>query len=291
MTLWFHLIAARSVLRRQPRAVVRMALTSMVATLWCLVGGIWAVASWRETQAMASETLMELFVPAEAAPDVIPGLLQTLRAMPSIGTVRVIDGDRMLRSFQKDVGIDATLTDMLQPPTVVRCTMTPAFVTMRHMTSSSDACKAAFPLLTGVHWSREYVYAIERRRADILVMGSVAAVLSAIMFLLAILYAFRAELHRAEPDLNVGVLLGASSSFVAMPHVLVSTIAGALGLGIAAGILALAWPQMTAHASWLATVQPHEVVVMGSVLAVAGLLVCWWQSVSTVSRRTRAKHG
>jgi hypothetical protein len=68
MTLWFHLIAARSVLRRQPRAVVRMALTSMVATLWCLVGGIWAVASWRETQAMASETLMELFVPAEAAP-------------------------------------------------------------------------------------------------------------------------------------------------------------------------------------------------------------------------------
>jgi cell division protein FtsX len=111
------------------------------------------------------------------------------------------------------------------------------------------------------------------------------------MFLLAILYAFRAELHRAEPDLNVGVLLGASSSFVAMPHVLVSTIAGALGLGIAAGILALAWPQMTAHASWLATVQPHEVVVMGSVLAVAGLLVCWWQSVSTVSRRTRAKRG
>ena len=291
MTLWFHLLAARSVLRRQPRAVVRMTLTSMVATLWCLVGGIWAVASWRETQAMASETLMELYVPSDAGSDVVSGLVQTLRAMPSIGSVRVIDGDRILRTFQKDVGIDATLTDMLQPPTVVQCTMDPAFVTMQHMTSTSDACKAAFPLLTGVHWSQEYVYAIERRRADILVMGSVAAALSAIMFLLAILYAFRAELHRAEPDLNVGVLLGASSSFVAMPHVLVSSVAGALGLGLAAGVLALAWSQMTVHASWLSAVRPHEVIIMGAFLAVAGLIVCWWQSVSTVSRRTRAKRG
>lgn len=291
MTLWFHLLAARSVIRRQRRAVLRMTLTSMAATLWCLVGGAWALASWRETEVMASQTIMELFVPAASEAEIISDLLRTLRQMPSIATVHTIDGASALRSFQQDVGIDSALTDMLTPPTVVRCTMRPSAVTTLHMSAVARACGYAFPSLAGVHWSREYVRAVERRRSDILAMGSVAGILSAVMFLLAILYAFRAELHAAEPDLRVGVLLGATSSFVATPHILVGGVAGALGLAAAGGVLAVAWPTLTQWAPWLTAVQTREITLMAAVLAVAGILVCWWQSISTVARRARAKRG
>ncbi|MBU3741640.1 MAG: hypothetical protein FGM24_05070 [Candidatus Kapabacteria bacterium] len=289
MSFWFHVAAARSVLGRRRRPVARMVLTSMAATLWCLVGGIWALATWRETQTMASQTIMELFVPDGVTPDATSQILTTLRAMPAFASVRVVDAETVAQIFQKDIGIDQGLVDIMRPPTIIRCTMRPDAVTVAGMTMTSTACRSAFPLLSGAYWSRDYVYAIERRRSDIMVMGSVAGLLSVVMFVLAILYAFRAELHQAESDLKVGVLLGASPSFVAMPHVLVSSAAGTAGLAIAGGLLAAAWPQITARASWLTSVQPHEIVMMAATLAVAGLVVCWWQSISTVSRRTRTK--
>lgn len=289
MSFWFHVAAARSVLGRRRRAVARMVLTSMAATLWCLVGGIWALATWRETQAMASQTIMELFVPDGVSSDATSQIVTTLRAMPAFAAVRVVDAETVAQTFRNDIGLDPGLAEIMRAPTIIRCAMRPDAVTVSGMTMTSAACRSAFPLVSGAYWSTEYVYAIERRRSDIVVMGSVAGLLSAIMFILAILYAFRAELHQAESDLKVGVLLGASPSFVAMPHMLVSTVAGTAGLAMATGLLAAAWPQLVLWAPWLASVQAYETALMAGGLAVVGLVVCWWQSVSTVTRRTRTK--
>lgn len=290
MSLWFHLTAARSILRRRRRAVARMTLTSFAATLWCLIGGLWALASWRETQAMAADVVLELFVPHSAEAQVVADVVRTVRAMPAVASVEVLDGSAMLRMFGQDLGgVDTSLADVVQAPSLVRCSMQPAWVTGDRMASIASACTKAFPMLEGAHWSKPYVHSIERRRADILVMGLVAGLLSAAMFMLAILYAFRAELHEAGRDLQVGVLLGATSSFIAMPHILVSVAAGGVGLALAGGALAAAWQPLTQQAPWLRAVDPTELAAVAAMLGVTGVLLCWGQSVSTVSRRTRLR--
>jgi cell division protein FtsX len=231
---------------------------------------------------------MEMFVPHDAEATVLNDVVRTMRAMPAVASVEVLDGATVLRTFRKDVGIaDATLDEVMHPPTLVRSVMRPAFVSSRQMAAIAEASAAAFPMVGSAYWSQPYVQAVERRRADILVMGSVALALSAVMFVLAIFYAFRAELHEADRDLQVGVLLGATSSFIATPHILVSSLAGFVGLVLAAATLAGSWTPLLSLAPWLSAVQPLEVGMVAGVLAVTGLLLCWWQSVVTVARRAR----
>lgn len=289
MTLWFHVAAAGRLLRRRKGAVIRMALTTFVTSLWCIIGGIWALAMWRETTDMAGKAQLELFLHADADASTVESMRTTLERMPAIADVEVVDGDRLWRDLQRDLRLDDVgLTDIVRPPTLIRCTPRADEVRMDRMARLASTMRDAFPAIDRAVWPMDYVRVIDRRRADILILGSVAGGLSVLMFILAFLYAFRAELHQAGGDLRVGTLLGAAPSFIAMPHMLVSMVAGVLGLGIGIGALAAAWPWLTARAPWLASVQPSEIGLMAGILSGIGLVICWWQSVATAARASRA---
>lgn len=288
MSMWFHRTAAAQLFRRRKGAILRMALTWMAASLWCLLGGIWAIATWRETAEMAMQTRLELFLHANQTAATVNDVARTLRQMPAVASVEIIDGRQLWSDLRRDLRLgDADLAEIVEPPTMIRVAPAREFVTVAHMELLAKTCKDAFDGVDRALWPREYVYAIERRVLDITMLGSAAGLLSLILFALAMLYALRAELHKAGEDLRVGALLGASPTFVAMPHIIVSALAGAIGVSASALALYLAWPWLTGMAPWLAAVQPTEIIAMVCTLAIAGFVICWWQSVRTASTIAR----
>lgn len=288
MSFWFHRSAAATLLSRRKGAVARMVLTSTAASLWCIVGGIWALAMWRETTQMAGRTQLELFLHADADASAVSNVRNTLERMPAIDRVEVVDGDRLWRELQRDLRLEDTgLTDIVRPPTLIRCTPRVDEVRSDRMTLLASTIRDAHPVVDRAIWPYDYVRVIERRRTDIMVLGSVAGGLSVLLFILAMLYAFRAELHLAGNDLRIGAVLGATPTFIAMPHILVSMTAGLVGLGLACGAIAGAWPWLSGAAPWLALVQPWEIASMAGALGVIGSVISWWQSVATAARASR----
>ena len=107
------------------------------------------------------------------------------------------------------------------------------------------------------------------------------------MFMIGLVYAFRAEIHVAGGDLRVGSLLGAPPRWIATPHILVSMFSGFIGLVLAGGAIYALIATSIDKAPWLKAVKYEEFAMMAIGITSIGLVLSIWQSMREARRAVR----
>jgi cell division protein FtsX len=290
MSLWFHMRAAGQLLKRRKVQVLRMAAVAMVGTLWCVVGGLWSVATWRDIDRQAAEVRIDLLVRVEATDSAVRVVVRELSELPSVDHVRFVRENEVWREFSGDVGADDDLRAVVSMPRLIRLApKTTAATTGQLLLMTSSVLSQFGDVVYDVAWPRAYVDVLDARRRDLTVLAIIAGALSLVMFVLAASYAFRAEIHTAGGDLKVGALLGASSAWVAMPHLFVSILAGIAGVVLAGTFVAVGARFAVERLPWVRTVEADEVVLLLAVLALVGLTVSVSQSLLAARSAQRIK--
>jgi len=289
MTMWFHVSSMRRLMVRRKGPCIRMMFTAFVGTLWCLVGAAWALGTWRDTERMAADVRMDVMLHAGTSDSVIRSLIHTLRTMPSVAGVEWRTPERMWSEFSHDLRLDDELRTVVDVPDVVRLRPSGTALNERSMTLLASASEDSWPDVYKVAWPVDYVRAIDSRRRDVMILGGAAAALSLVLFMTALFHAFRSELHRAEQDMRIGALMGATPSFMAMPHLLIGMVTGCIGLIVAVALISVSWTSILAAMPWMGAVRTEEFALWVGVLAAAGLVTCWWQGVTAARRAGRRR--
>ncbi len=288
MSLWFHVRSAGGLLRRRKGPVVRMVTVAMIGTLWSVVGGSWFLATWRDIDRVAGDVRIDLLVRSEASDSAVREAVEEIRELPSADLVRFVRENEVWREFSNDVGAEEDLRAVVTMPRFIRIIPNSDAATMSQLTLMTSAILTRYgDVVHNATWPREYVRLLDSRRNDVMILAIIAGALSLIMFMLAVAYAFRAEIHAAGDDLRVGAILGASLWWTAMPHILVSLVAGALGLGLASALVAGAAGPVLERVPWFAAVRPDEVMLIVGGLGAVGIIVSLWQSL-VIARRAHA---
>jgi len=140
-----------------------------------------------------------------------------------------------------------------------------------------------------VIWPADYVNMIDARRMDITMFGGAAGILSLFVFLIALQYAFRAELLLAARDLKVMSSLGASPFWSAAPHFMFGLTCGAVGFAFAIGGFLIVRPYLLGGAAWLSTVTLVEILALTAVLSGIGVIFAFIQSLTSARKSYRLR--
>jgi len=283
--MWFHVTAAGRLLTRRRGPVLRMVFVAWIGTLWCVAGGVWTLATYRAVQRQASTIQVDVILRPTTTEANARIMIRGIRTQYGVGSAELLREQDVWAEFAADVDIDDRLRSVVAMPRLIRWSPTAAGGTARNIRAVISRIEQTYAdQIDDIVWSEELASVVDARRRDVLMLGSVAGGLSLLLFLIAVTYSFRAELHAAAADLRVGSVLGASSSWVAMPHVLVSMITGALGLLLALATIAGVAPTALSRLPWVAEVRIADVGLMVAGLAGVGVISSWWQSLAAGRR-------
>jgi cell division protein FtsX len=265
-----------------------MVLTAVVGSLWCIVGAAWITAQWRETDELARAARMEVFVQTDSTHDRARALAVVARRINGVSAVTMTESADVYASLMKDLELsEADLAGIVQLPDQLTISVVPEHCTVADLTLIAASITRTSPDVVRVVQPLDYVQMVERRRTDLFVLGGVASVLSAIMFIIAIFYAFRAEVHAAAGDLTIGRALGAGTWFMATPHILVSLVAGGLGLAAGMGLVIAAWPELVTRVVQFRFTQLQDIYITTGAVAIVGVMLTAVQSWWAVRRAVR----
>jgi cell division protein FtsX len=265
-----------------------MILTALVGGLWCLVGTAWIIAQWRETDELARAARLEVFVQTDSTHSSARALATVARRITGVSAVSTTMSADVYASLMKDLELsEADLSGVVQLPDQLTISVHPQQCTVADLTRIASSLTRTSPDVIRVVQPLDYVVMVEHRRSDLLVLGGVAAVLSAVMFLIAIFYAFRAEVHAAAGDLSIGRALGAGTWFMATPHILVSLVAGGLGLAAGAGLVVVALPELVIRVAQFRFTSQQDILIAAGAVAVVGAFLTIGQSWWAVRRAVR----
>lgn len=289
--MWFHWQGAMRLLRRRTGPVLRMVVVAFIGSVWCLVGTALGIGAWRDLDGRAGQLTVDIVARDSAASADLATLVADLRRRPIVASAALMSRDDVWADFARDLQLRADdLREVAHVPVIARITLRPHAVRTATIDGFVRSVRDRYPeTVASVVWPTATVDMIDRSRRTLLVFGGAALLLSLIVFVVAVAYAFRAEIHRAGADLRVADLMGATPGWIAAPHLLVSIIAGAGGLILSATAVVLAAPSALEHAPWLATVRTEELALTAGAIALLGLLLSWWQSVRAVKGAVRVR--
>lgn len=288
MSTWFHLRAAGMLIRRRKGPVFRMVIVAFIGTLWCVGGAVWTLSTYRSIQAQATNVQVDVLLKTDATDQEARAISRRVASMPEVDRSRLMTEIDVWREFTGEVGVDDDLRAVVSMPRIVRFSPVAATATTPDVKRVVKSVENTYSsLIEEVVWSEDYVGALDERRKDLILLGAVAGAMSLLVFLIGLIYAFRAELHVAGGDLRVGSLLGATPRWIATPHILVSGFSGIAGLFIAS---ALVWALMRSPYGdilWLTEVRYQEFGILAGSLLVLGLIVSLWQSLRAARKAER----
>lgn len=287
--MWFHIQAAGRLIARRTGPVLRMVLVALVASTWCIAGGMWALGTWRDANARASAMTIDVVCDNDSTGAATRELARALARKQGVVEAHLLTSDAVWREFSREMKIvDENLRAVAAFPSVVRVRLAPDYVsTERVERITADIRLTSRGTISSIAWSRPYVAMVEELRRTLVVFGGAAGIVSLILFGVAISYAFKAEVHRAGTDLRVADVLGASMRWIAAPHLLVGLISGATGLLLSVALI-IALRSSSQHlAPWVRSVGVHEVGYAAGVLAIVGVIVSWVQSLLAVREAMR----
>lgn len=272
-------------MKRRKWPVLRMVLVAFTGSVWCIAGASWILAVWREVDAQAENVRVEIFLHSDASDSTATNFTHTVRQIPGVVSARLVAGDELWNMFAREVGAENELREVVALPSIVRLTLKSDFVRTPSLSLLTSAIERQYPeLVREVVWPREFVAMLDSRRSDLTILGLSAAVLSIIMFSIALMYAFLAEIHQAGGDLELGALLGANRAALATPHFVVGVIAGFLGLASAFVFGLVVLMNGTLLLPWLRYVGSTDVALIAATLLVPGLAIAWSLSINAVRR-------
>lgn len=281
-------MSARRLLLRRKGPVARMVGTAFLGSMWCVVGVIWVLGMMRETDSIATTVELHISIRQGTGADTVGIMHRSIAHMPAIARVRLERGPDVARSFFRSMDLeDPSLAEIITMPDVLLVTPRPAFCTTDRMKMLERTLRSTYPEIERIVWPEALVHAIERRQSDLVLLGTVAGALSLFFFVLALWYAFRAEIHTADADLAIGTIMGAGPWFIAAPHILVGIIATITGTGLAALVAWASWTQVLAAVPWTVAVAPQEIGLTLGGAAIAGCLASIWQSIFATRRASK----
>lgn len=289
--MWFHLQAAGRLITRRTGPVLRMVLVALVASTWCIAGGMWALGTWREADARASSMTIDIACNDDTTGVAPRDLARALARKQGVVEARLLSSDAVWREFSREMKIvDENLRTVADFPAIVRVRLSPDYVTTDRVERIvADIRATSKSAISSVTWSRSYVAMVEELRRTLVVFGGAAGVVSLILFGVAISYAFKAEVHRAGTDLRVADVLGASMQWIAAPHLLVGLLSGAVGLLLSVAMILSLHASSQHLAPWIGLVGIHEVGYAAGALALIGAVVSWMQSLLAVREAMRRR--
>lgn len=265
----------------------------MIATvwfgcLWCVVGVVWVLGMMRETDALTQNVQLRVALRSGTGTDTVQTIRRALAQMPAVQGVSFKSGRTAAHDFFRSIDVrDPSLEEIISVPDVVIVTPQRDYCTMPRMAMLERTITSTFPEVERVVWPSDLVLSIERRTTDLVLLGSVCGILSIFLFVLALSYAFRAEIHAADSDLAVGWIMGARSWFIAAPHIVVGITATIVGAGVAALSCTAAWQSALAALPWLVRVRPDEVGITVTACAAIGCTISVWQSVAAARQAAK----
>jgi len=296
MRTWFYRTAVVNILKRRPASVLRILVVSVVGTACCLAGFVWGLATWRDIERMQAEVTMDVYFGSKTTDSVIVEARRSISESHMVLSVWRVQAQDVWQSFANDVRLagDAELQDVIELPRIIRLRVKTEYISPEALARLADGIlTAGWVDIIEVAWPKHYVDSLWQRRSDLMIAGLSAGILGLVVFASTILYAFRGELERARHDVAIGHQIGATRWFIAVPHIMVSLVAGTVGVGIAIGGVALVWPHILHATPWLGSVRMNEIVLCGAALVAAGFVVSGMQAMRTVGtavsfRRRRA---
>ena len=289
--MWFHLQAASRLVTRRKGPVLRMAIVALVASTWCIAGAVWAIGTWRDADERASAMAIDVVCSNDSTGVRTRTMSQTIARMPGVVEATVRSSDAVWNEFAADMHIsDTDLRAIAELPAMIRVRLAPQYVTQEFIDRfAHDLRSASRRSIASITWPRTYVAMVEDHRRTLIVFGGAAGILSLVLFIVAITYAFNAEVHRAGADLRVAELLGAPMRWIAAPHTIVGLLAGACGL-VASTLVVLALQSSARHlAPWVGRATQSEILLAAAALAVVGIANSWTQSLLAVREAMRRR--
>lgn len=298
MSMWYHMSSVGSMLRRRSRMAMRITLVALFGSMWCLAGGVWTLATWRDIEHATGQVTVDVYFESSTPDSVILEARQHLAESPYVAGAWRMQAESVWQQFENELRLskDSTLRTIVEMPRIVRVLPKANHVSVAHVSDLVTAIRrAGWSTVTDVPWPQSYVAALDRRRADLLVMGTVAGGLSIFLFAVVLLSSLRAEFDRAHADVAIAHLVGAGRSFVAMPHILLAVLCCVVGIALSVGGTAILWQDYVVRwQDWLATVRVDELGVAGaSMIAGCIIVVATYgiaRSGSVVSLRKRRAH-
>jgi cell division protein FtsX len=266
-----------------------MIVVAFVASTWCIAGGMWALGTWRDADERASMLSIDVVCEDDSTESHTRKLATMIARKQGVLSSDVISSEQAWREFSRDMKIvDDNLQSVANLPSFVRVRLDPRHVsTHRVERFVAEVRGVSTHKISSIAWSRSYVAMVDDVRQTLMMFGGAAGILSFVLFVVAVSYAFKAEVHRAGSDLRVAELLGAPVRWIAAPHLLVGLIAGVVGLLLSLSVLVYLQSSMQHLASWIRYVEVQEVGYAAGVLAAIGLGVSWTQSVMAVREAMR----
>lgn len=289
--MWFHLQAASRLITRRKGPVVRMAIVALVASTWCIAGAVWAIGTWRDADERASAMVIDVVCADDSTGVRARAMAQSIARIPGVAEATVRTSDAVWKEFAADMNIsDTDLRAIAELPVMIRVRLAPEYVAHEFVERFANDLRVAWRRnITSITWPRTYVAMVEEHRRTLVIFGGAAGVLSVMLFLVAIAYAFNAEIHRAGSDLRVAELLGAPMRWIAAPHAIVGLLAGACGL-VASTLVVLALQSSARHlAPWVGRVTQVEILLAAAALAAIGIANTCLQSLMAVREAMRRR--
>ena len=288
MSMWFQITAAGRLLQRRKGPVLRMILVALLGTIWCVVGSVWTLSTFRSIEQQAQTIQVDVFLRPAATDAEARALARTINALPSVDQARFVREQEVWQELSGDIDVDEELRDVVDLPRIVRFWPRAEHATLAELSATTANIERVYAdRVDQVVWSRTLAEVVDARRRDLIMLGSIAGGLSIVMFILALIYAFRAEIHVAGGDLRVGTLLGARSMWIAFPHFFVSVISGAIGLLLAIAVIAAVVLYARSYVPWAESIRLEELAMIIGALGSFGLVVSWWQSISAGRKAVR----
>jgi len=277
MSMWYHLPTVGSMLRKRMRIAIRIFFVALFGSLWCLAGGVWTLATWRDIEQATGQVTVDVYFASGTPDSVILEARQYIAESPFVAAAWRVQAEQVWRQFESELNLsnDSTLRTIVEMPRIIRVLPKANHVSVPELSALADAIRrSGWDSIAEVPWPQTYVSLLDRRRADLLVMGSIAGGLSLALFAVVLLSSLRAEFDRARADVAVAHLVGASRLFVAMPHILLAVLCCFVGIGVSAGGTALLWQDLVvAWQDWLGVVLAEEVGVAGALLLGGSVVV------------------
>lgn len=288
MTWWFLMRASGAVMRQHPWTALRLIATSLVGILVIVMSASWALAQLRQVDQEASTIRVEMFLLPELADSVAMSTMKAVRAHPGITAARLVRESEAWDEFSSSVGPMDDLRPVVHLPQRIRIWVQAELMRADSLAMLASELRTTHSMVaTDVVWPREYVQALDARRTDLVLLGSIAVGSIIILSLLSWIGTNRTFLASATEAIKASTTLGSSRLAAVLPTMFVMALTTIVGSALAYGCFV--GLQQYGGLAWMMQVHHAEALQWCAVLCAANVLLVVWQSVRTAGRIAKVR--
>lgn len=288
LSIGYHI--KRAVAGFAARPVALMLALGSVALAFLLVGGVFLTAQnlSRLTEGWGSGATVAVDLTEDAPPADLARVEQGLREIPGVREIRRISPIQAKARLLKQLGPDASAVSDVEPrflPQSIEVTLVGSRQTVLSAQKRITRMAGVVPGVDAVQTVETWFHRLDRLIAGIRVVAGALGLLVLVVCAYIIMVTIRLRFVDRREELQVMRLMGATERFIRIPYLLEGLGQGALGAGLAAGLLLLLYHLLTTRveslfgaavkASQLGFLPPEQLGVGLAIGGLCGLVGAW----------------